>query len=163
MSDATDIVQMHEGGLCLQPELEKVQALQNHLAGLPQVETTVEHLFSPGMYVRRLPIPGGLVVVGKMHRHAHPVMLIKGEATINTDRGMERIAAPHVWISPPGAKRALITHTDCEFVTVHLNLADEKDLDVLEADIITPEPHVALPEPLKQLGEFADELQAVYA
>lgn len=167
------LVPLHEELPCVfreAPSLEKVRALQNRLAELPQVETTPEHLFAPGMYVRRLPIPAGLVVVGKMHRHAHPVMLVKGEATINTDRGMERIKAPHVWISPPGAKRALVTHTDCEFVTVHLNENDERDLDVLESKIIIPEPDVALPKPpaalpeqQDEIGEFADELQAVYA
>jgi hypothetical protein len=145
------------------PSLEKVRALQNALAPMEQVETTPEHLFAPGMYVRRLPIPAGLVVVGKMHRHAHPVMLTKGETTILTDKGIERITAPHVWVSEPGAKRVLYTHTDCEFVTVHLNEGDSTDLDALEADIIVPEPHVALPGIPKMLGEFADELQAVYA
>jgi hypothetical protein len=149
------------------PPLEKIQALQNALAPLPQVETEPKHLFAPGMYVRSLSIPAGAVVVGKMHRHSHPVMLTKGETTILTDKGMERISAPHVWISEPGAKRVLYTHTDCEFVTVHLNPSDEIDLQKLENDIIVPEPHVALPgrhviEAIER-GEFADALQAVYA
>ena len=139
----------------VRPKPEQVEALQNRLAELPQVETTLHHLFAPGMYVRRLEIPAGSVVVGKKHRHSHPVMLTKGTATINTDRGMETIHAPHVWVSEPGAKRALVTHTDCEFVTVHLNENDTTDLDALEADIIIPEPHLSLPDALKHMEVLA--------
>lgn len=149
--------------LPVRPTLEQVRAVQNAIAPLPQIDNNPEHLFAPGMYVRRLPIQADAVVVGKMHRHAHPVMLIKGETTILTDQGMQRISAPHVWVSEPGAKRILYTHSDCEFVTVHLNPTDTQDLDVIEAEHIIPEPHVALPDSLKTLGEFRDELQAVYA
>lgn len=145
------------------PSLESIQTLQNALAPMPQVDTTLTHLFAPGMYVRNLAIPAGTVVVGKMHRHSHPVMLTKGETTILTDNGMERITAPHVWISQPGAKRVLFTHSDCEFVTVHLNTDDVQDLDVLEADIIVPEPLVALPAEQQAISDFADAMQAVYA
>lgn len=122
-----------------QPSLSAMKRLQAFLAPMPQVEMEPRHYFADGMYGRVLPIPADTVVVGKIHRHEHLVALIKGEATINTDRGMERIRAPHVWISPPGAKRALVTHTDCEFMTCHLNPTNTRDLDDLEADIIIPE------------------------
>lgn len=146
------------------PSLETIKEFQGHLATLPQIELEPRHLFAPGMYVRTLPIPAGSVVVGKMHRHSHPVMLTKGETTILTDKGMERITAPHVWVSEPGAKRVLYTHTDCEFTTVHLNPNDETDLDKIEAEHIIAEPSVAeMIAAQKQIGQFADELQAVYA
>lgn len=165
MQDATmfDVTLTYGVPAIPKPELAQIQSLQDQLATLPQIECEPEHLFAPKMYVRRLPIQAGAVVIGKMHRHSHPVMLIKGETTILTDKGMERISAPHVWISEPRAKRVLYTHTDCEFVTVHLNETDERDLDVLEAEIIIPEPQVALPEQQKAISEFADALQAVYA
>ncbi len=122
-----------------QPSMAAMKRLQSYMAGLPQTEMEPRHYFAEGMYGRVLPIPADTVVVGKIHRHEHLVALIKGEATINTDRGMERIRAPHVWISQPGAKRALVTHTDCEFMTCHLNPTNTHDLDELEADIIIPE------------------------
>lgn len=122
-----------------QPSMSAMRRLQEYLAPMPQVEMTPRHYFCDGMYGRVLPIPADTVVVGKIHRHEHLVALIKGEATINTDRGMERIKAPHVWISQPGAKRSLVTHTDCEFMTCHLNQTNTNDLGELEADIIIPE------------------------
>ena len=122
-----------------EPSRENVLALQGYLATLPQLNLPPRHYFAPGMYGRELFIPADSVVVGKIHRHQHITMLIQGEATINTDKGMERISAPHVWISQVDAKRALYTHTDCTFFTCHLNPTDETDLDKLESEIIEPE------------------------
>lgn len=127
------------------PTREQVFALEDTMramieAGdLESVDPTPKHFFADGMYVRSLPIPAGSVVTGKIHRHQHVVALIKGEATINTDRGMERISAPHIWISEPGAKRALVTHTDCEFMTMHLNPTNTQDMVAIEADVIEPD------------------------
>jgi hypothetical protein len=119
----------------------------------------LRHFFAPGMYGRELAIPGGMVVVGKIHRHQHFTFLLSGEATINTDRGMERITGPHVWVSQEGAKRALMTHTDCVFFTVHLNPDDTTDLTVIEARTIEPE---AIGYEAPEL-DFTDDLQRAYA
>jgi hypothetical protein len=148
----------------LAPSLAQIKQLQDRLvatgAGVDLSER-LRHHFAPGMYGRELAIPGGMVVVGKVHRHQHFTLLLSGEATINTDRGMERITGPHVWVSQPGAKRALMTHTDCVFFTVHLNPDDTNDLALIEERTIVPEDAIAY-EPA-QLAEFADDLQEVYA
>lgn len=145
-----------------QPTLAQIKRLQDVVGVAPQIPLEPEHLFAPGMYTRILAIQADAYVVGKMHRHAHPTMLIKGEATILTNNGMERICAPHVWISQPGAKRPLYTHTDCVFVTVHLNATDTTDLDVLEAEIIIPEALIEY-EPKAIPADFTDEIQEIYA
>lgn len=142
------------------PKRETIVRLQEALARLPQADTDVEHFFADGMYGRRCFIPADAVVTGKIHRHEHFVLLIKGTATINTDRGMERISAPHVWVSPPGAKRILYTHEDCEFFTTHLNHDNGRDLERIEADVIEPE-GLLTHEP--EVSEFKDELQRMYA
>lgn len=121
------------------PSRSQVVRLQDYMATLPQVDMAPQHYFADGMYVRNLPIPADTVVVGKIHRHQHMVALIKGTARINTDKGMETISAPHIWRSEPGAKRALVTLTDCEFMTMHLNPTNTRDLDEIEADVIEPE------------------------
>jgi hypothetical protein len=115
------------------PKRETIVRLQEALSTLPQIETGLEHYFADGMYGRRCSIPAGSVVVGKIHRHEHFVLLIKGTVSINTDRGMETITAPHVWVSPAGAKRVLYTHDDCEFFTTHLNHDNGRDLERIEA------------------------------
>lgn len=143
------------------PSRAQVERLQDFLAQFPQIPNEPRHWFAAGMYGRELPIQADAYVVGKIHRHEHFTLLLSGEATINTDRGMERITGPHIWVSPPGAKRALYTHTDCVFFTVHLNLDNTRDLEAIEADVIVPEPLLAHDAPM--LAEFADELQGAYA
>jgi hypothetical protein len=145
----------------VQPSRESVERLQDYLATLPQIPNDPRHWFADGMYGRELPIQADAFVVGKIHRHEHFTLLLSGTATINTDRGMETITGPHIWVSPPGAKRALYTHTDCVFFTVHLNHENTRDLDAIEADVIVPEPLLAQDAPM--LAEFANELQGVYA
>ena len=120
------------------PSLRQIKSLQDAVATLPnQIDFKPEHYFAPGMYLRELAIAGDSVVVGKMHRHEHLVMLVSGEATVWTDKGMERITGPKVWKSPAGVKRALYTHSDCLFYTMHAT--DETDLEVIEAETIVPE------------------------
>lgn len=144
------------------PTLAQIKRLQDVIAECEQVECPVEHFFAPGMYTRKCTIPGGSVVVGKMHRHQHPVFLLSGTVQINTDRGMETITGPHIWMSQENAKRALHTLTDCVFATVHLNESDTTDLAALEAELIVPEALIDY-EPHKSLAQFTEELQEIYA
>lgn len=143
------------------PAREAIARMEQFLAQLPQSDLPPEHYFAAGMYGRRLAIPADQFVVGKIHRHEHFVLLIKGTVTINTDRGMETIHAPHVWVSPPGAKRVLYTHEDCEFFTTHLNPDDTRDLEAIEAEVI--EPAGLLTYESEAVSEFKDELQRMYA
>ena len=148
------------------PSMAQIQRLQEAIAQgaagpLIGLDEGLAHYFAPGMYGRELAIPGGTVVVGKIHRHAHLVQLLAGEATVYTDKGMERITGPKTWVSPAGVKRALFTHTDCLFFTVHVNANDTQDLEAIEADVIIPEPRIGFEKP--RLAEFADALQGVYA
>lgn len=141
------------------PALSDIRALQAALASMPQAEVRLQHLFSPGQYTRICELEPG-VYVGKMHRHQHPTFLLSGTVRINTDRGMETITGPHVWISQDNAKRALRCLTPCVFATVHLNPTDTTDLEAIEADVIVPE---ALTHDAPALGEFTELLQEVYA
>lgn len=140
------------------PTLDKIRALQCEVAKLDQVDLGLKHHFSSGMYTRECHIPAGTVVVGKKHRHDHPVMLIQGEATVVTDGHRETIRAPHVWTSPAGVKRAVYAHSDCIFVTVHAT--DLTDLDQIEEYVIEPEPDL----PLGHQPEWhAQMIQEAYA
>lgn len=144
------------------PTRDQVIRLQEELAKYPQIENNPVHYFADGMYGRELEIKGNSIVVGKIHRHEHLVMLMKGTVTINTDKGMETITGPKTWVSAPGTKRALYTHDDCVFFTVHLNPGNTRDLDVIEEDVIESEDLQALFHD-KTLSDFSDELQRMYS
>jgi len=121
------------------PTREQIVRLQQ--AMLPEQVPMPEavHHFAPGMYGREFSMPAGMVVVGKIHKHGHLMMVVKGRATVVDEFGRYEVAAGFVQASRPGAKRAVYAHEDTTFVTVHLNPTDSADLDFIEAEHIEPE------------------------
>ncbi len=112
----------------------------------------LKHSFAPGMYVREIFIPKGTVLTGKIHRHAHPNFLMKGEVIVATEGGgREHLKAPMSMISPAGTKRAVFALEDTIWVTVHAT--DEKDLEKIEQIVIAPTYDDLLPgaEPVKSI------------
>ena len=104
---------------------------------IPQEKREVDHYFSDGTYTRSAKIAGGRFIIGKRHAKGHVTMLLYGDATIITEQGQERVKGPRIWIDEPGIKRAIYTHAESLFVTVHAtsatNVEDaEKDLIVNE-------------------------------
>lgn len=125
--------------------LSVVHEMQEELKQLPQVQEVFEprHLFSPGIYTRELFIPANTFVIGKTHRHAHPVFFLQGRCKwwdAGAGEAPGELEAPRVWISAAGAKRVLYTLEDCLFATCHAS--DETDLEILEAQLIVPESEV---------------------
>ena len=93
------------------------------------------HTFAPGIYVREITIPAEMLVVGKIHRHAHPNFLMEGKVTVITeDGGQEYLEAPCHMISPAGTKRVVYTHTKAVWVTVHAT--ESTDLEDIEKQVI---------------------------
>lgn len=76
-------------------------------------------------------------MVGKVHKHEHFCFILSGEITIVSDEKRERIAAPAIFVSSPGAKRAGYAHEECTFVTVHRT--ELTDLKELEAALVEPD------------------------
>jgi hypothetical protein len=61
-----------------------------------------------------------------------------GDATIITPDGQERVVGPRVWVDDAGVQRAIYTHGDCLFVTVHAT--DSTDISEIERELIEGEP-----------------------
>lgn len=97
------------------------------------------HHFAPGMYGREFSMPAGMAVVGKIHKHGHLMMVLKGRATVIDEFGRYEVSAGFVQASKPGAKRVVYAHEDTTFMTVHLNPADTTDLGLIESEHIEPE------------------------
>ena len=64
-------------------------------------------------------MPKDLVVVTRIHAKNHPFFIMKGEASIFTEQGVERVKAPFHGITEIGTKRVLFIHEECTFITVH--------------------------------------------
>jgi hypothetical protein len=104
----------------------------------------LRHYFSPVdekygccAYAREIFLPKGNVVIGKIHRHAHLNFIMKGKVLVATEFGEERLEAPHIFVSQPGAKRALYVEEDTIWVTVHLTKHNgEECLGEIENEVI---------------------------
>jgi hypothetical protein len=109
---------------------EHVISLENQILNLPQLDLRVEHHFSEGVYARELHIPAGTILTGKIHKFTNLNILSKGEISVLSENGIERVTAPFTVVSPPGTKRVAYTHTDCVWTTIHGTY--EQDLDKIE-------------------------------
>ena len=119
------------------PTLGQIQALEALLAPMPQVEIPVEHLFADGMYARKITIPAGTVLTGKVHRTDHINVMLSGDIEVWTEQGMKRLVGPQVFVAKAGTKRVGRTFADTVWITFHAS--KETDLLALEAELIEPE------------------------
>jgi len=92
----------------------------------------LEHSFIDGLYIRRLTIPKGYYLVGKLHKHSYINFIEKGEVTVISDTESKLVKAPCTIHSPPGTKRIGKSHSEVVWVTVHANPTNERDIDKLE-------------------------------
>ena len=121
------------------PTREQIVRLQE--AMLPQQceQPDPTHFFAPGMYLRELTVPAGMLLVGKTHKHAHFLVVTKGRAEVISEFGRDVVESGHISVSQAGVKRVVLALEDTQFITVHLNPSDTQDLAVVEAEHIEPE------------------------
>ena len=120
---------------------DKILALEDQIAKMPQIEGKVDHLFVDGLYARTLYIPAGAVLTGKVHKRDHINFLMKGTIRVMTDDGMKLLEAPQIISSKKGIKRAGFAITDTEWTTVHATTAT--DVDSAEDEIVEESrPHI---------------------
>lgn len=102
--------------------------------GLQTPDCPLRHHFAPGMYGREILLPKGVLVVGKIHKHAHLNMIMSGSVAVATEEGVHHYRGPVVLVSQAGTKRVVYALEDTIWVTVHLT--NSQDLAVIEEEII---------------------------
>ena len=113
---------------------EQMRGVHDILRKLDPVELPTNHYFAGGMYCREGLIPAGTVLVGKIHKTEHFIMVLKGRITVWSDAGKVEITAPFLGICPAGAQRMGYAHEDTVFVNVHKT--DKTTLEEAEADLV---------------------------
>lgn len=129
-----------EGVAPLTPEQfrDSIMAVQQELAQLPQIDCPLKHHFAPGQYAREIVLPTGSLVIGKIHLHAHVNVISKGRVSVITEDGRKDLQAPCTFVSMPGTKRAVYTHEECVWTTIHCRPDDVTDIELLEGLTIAP-------------------------
>jgi len=121
------------------PTREKIQSLQEAMLHMQSEQPEPRHFFAPGMYLRELTVPAGMLMVGKIHKHEHFLLVLRGRAAVISEFDRVVVEAGHISNSPAGVKRIVLALEDTQFVTVHVNKEDSQDLTIIEADHIDPE------------------------
>lgn len=138
------IILLHEdGGITLQHTGEqplevraKIQKLARALAESEGyfTELPLDHQFANGMYIRRLFIPKGSLIVGRIHKHECVNIVEKGDVSVLTETGMMRVQAGFTIVSPPGIQKVGYAHEDTIFTNIFRT--DETDISRIE-DVLT--------------------------
>jgi hypothetical protein len=120
------------------PSAKSIQKLQDAMLKLPQAQLETKHYFADGMYCRELFRPAGCIIIGKVHKKEHFLIVASGTMRIWTEDGVKTVTGPFVLVSNPGTKRATYAVTDATCVTVHRT--EFKELDDIENDLVEFDP-----------------------
>lgn len=121
------------------PTMEQLQRLQQRMIELggdlhgPEPQ----HFFADGVYGRKLVIPAGVLLMGKMQRKANITVQLYGDIEVTTDNGPRRIVGQSVFRAPPMTKRLGWTHAETAWITFHAT--DQTDILMVEQELIVPE------------------------
>lgn len=117
------------------PAQKKVDALQEAMLKLPQVEQPLKHMFAPGLYIREILNPKGSLIVTKMHKTCHFHEIVKGKISVWVEgEGVRTFQAPHFGLTYPGTRRIIYAHEDTIFRTFHPT--EKTNIDEIERDCV---------------------------
>lgn len=115
-----------------------ILAVEERMKGQPNAMVgdcfPLKHTFVDGAYVREITMPKGTLLTSKIHKICHPYFVLKGDVSVLTEKGVQRIKAPYSGITQPGTKRILYIHEDTVWTTVHVT--GKTDLEEIEKEII---------------------------
>ena len=96
----------------------------------------INHFFMDGVYIRKMTMHQGYVVIGAIHKHRHMCFLLKGHLSVASSAGVREYIAPCYIISEPGEKRVLYAHKESHWYNTHKNPSNTESVDELEKQIV---------------------------
>lgn len=118
-TESGECVLRHDGS---SPELirQAIDDLKVFLLSLhgEQLDLRVEHLHCDGMYLRKLHIPKGTLLVGKIHLKDCLNIVAKGEISVLTEFGCALIPEGETGVSLAGTQKVGYAHEDTVFINV---------------------------------------------
>lgn len=118
---------------------ERIDQLELMMCSHPGViDLPIEHTFTPGLYVRTLRAPAGVLATTYIHKQEHPFVLVSGVISIFSDTDETKVVtleAPYHGITKAGTRRVVYVHEDCVFMTFHpteLTDVDEAEMALFD-------------------------------
>lgn len=127
---------------------ERLDRWEEFISQYDPAECPLVHEFPQDMYVRRIVMPTGAIVVSQIHKKDNPFFVTRGRVTVISDNeGVREYVAPFHGITKPGTRRLLFIHEETEWTTVHPNPKNLTDVQQLEDELCEMKPRT------KQLRE----------
>lgn len=118
-------------------QIAHVVNVQEKVAQLPQLDIPVFNYFAPNIYMRQMDTKAGTLMVTKMHKTEHFLIILKGSASVLDNGELVHFKAPQIIKTKVGTKRVIYFHDDSSWLTAHPTT--ETDLGVIEEQLIVPE------------------------
>jgi hypothetical protein len=138
VDESGEVVLVHDGS---PPEVMRARidhlVLQMRETFGDELDLPTDHELADGLYIRRLFIPKGWLLAGKIHLKSCFNVVEKGDITILTEFGCKRVQAGFTGVSRAGIQKIGYAHEDTVFVNVFRT--DETDLEKIEAEIASTE------------------------
>lgn len=122
---------------------EKAILVQNKIVGMggvlseeKEIEEVnpLEHTFADGMYIRKIFMPAGQLIISKTHTQKHPYFIMSGIVSVIDENGTTTIEAPYHGITEAGTKRILCIHEDTTWITVQRT--EHTDVDKITEELM---------------------------
>lgn len=120
----------------------RIREFARMLMDLPQTDMPVDESLVDGLYVRKLLIPKGTFLVGKVHLQTCANFVERGDISILTETGCGRVKAGHFALSRAGIQKLGYAHEETVFVNVFRT--DEQDISKVEDQIASAEQAIEL-------------------
>ena len=94
--------------------------------------------FYPGIYMRRMFLPQGMIITGKIHKTLHPFILSLGNCIVYSPEHPEgvNLTAPFHGTTQKGTRRLIIALEDMMWTEIHPNPDNCTDEAILEERLI---------------------------
>jgi hypothetical protein len=122
------------GAIVLSARFDELEA---KMAAQPQIRLPLNHIFTPGLYIREVLLPKGTLLTSKIHMLEHPFVISHGRVRVWSGidgEESQELGAPYTGITKPGTRRIIYAYEDTIWTTFHVT--NETDIRKIERDII---------------------------
>ena len=104
--------------------------MERQMMDMPQVEMPIEDLYFNGMYARKILIPEGTILTGRVHKNDYINVMVSGDIAVTTGEDVKRFDAFELIPGKAGQKRAGYAFTDTVWLTI--DPADHEEDDMVD-------------------------------
>lgn len=109
---------------------ENLEQLEHDMLQHEQVDCPVIHRFGPGIYIREVYLPAGILAIGHRQKTEHLNIMLKGKVLMAVgDGSLKEIEAPLIFTGQPGRKVGYIVE---DTVWQNVYATEETDIETLE-------------------------------